>query len=585
MSARGPARSEVNRMSMGLNKAWNSAARMILAAALLALFLAPSIHVAFAGSSLSVTFSSPVYDIGDVVQASVAVPRDGRLAIEVRGPDNSLVWVDERSVSAGSVTVTFQLPSTAPEGVYKFYVSLDNEVPSLYTFTVKRPYALITSIEPFNITVTAGTPLSVKVVVRNTGASGSFEVYVRDYNGSIVSAYGPFTLNYNEAATVQLPVTAPSSPGTYQYSVEVYNVKYSIVDSQHVITVNVIPPAPVTTTTTRTVTRTTVVAPPPAPPAPPVTVTRTVTQAPPATTTVVAPPTATVTKVAQFVSPSVYEASLEGLVQEGAVAAPVKVVVPAGVEVIIPASTKIIGLPAPSKLIIEVINAKLPSPETQKQVGPAVNITFGRPVKLTLPAIVSVSFNPGEVPEGYEVRLAYYNASSQSWEQLPTVRVDYQEGRVIGVTDHFSVFAAVAFPKAAAKPVTVTTTVTSPVTVTSATTVTVPATVTTTVTQPLTTTSLVESTTTVRRTVTVTQPMPVTKSTTVEKTVTVTATKTKIKTVQQTVTTSITRTSTTTVTQRATPSYVPLLAILTVAAIVVALYLYATAGRGGARLQ
>ena len=582
MSARSPVWLEVTRMNGSMIK-FHRAARAALTMALLAFLLAPGLLVAFAESSITVTFNSPVYDIGDIVQASITVPRDGRLAVEVRGPDGSLVWIDERSVSGGSVLLSFKLPSTAPEGVYKFYASLDNEVPSLYTFTVKKPYALIDAVEPLNITVTGGTPLSVTVQVRNTGASGSFEVYVRDYNGTVVSAYGPFTLNYNEATMIHLPVTAPSTPGTYQYSVEVYNVKYDAIDSQRVITINVIPPAPVTTTTTQTVTRTTVVAPPPAPPAPPVTVTRTVTQAPPATTTVAPPPAATVTKVAQFVSPTIYEASLEGLVQEGIVAAPVKVVVPAGVEVIIPASARILGLPAPSKILVEVIDTKLPSPETQKQVGPAFNITFGRPVKLTLPAIVSVPFNVDEVPEGYEVRLAYYNATSQRWEQLPTVRVDYQEGRVIGVTDHFSVFAAVAFAKAAAKPVTVTTTVTSQVVVTSPTTVTAPSTATVTVTQPVTTTSLVETTTTVRKTVTVTQPMPVTKSITTEKTVTVTATETKIKTVQQTVTTSITRTSTTTVTQQVTPSYVPLLAILTVAAIVVALYLYTTASR--ARLQ
>ncbi len=67
-----------------------------------------------------------VYNPGDVVviKGSVkGIPDETHLGIEVRGPENILIWVDEVKVVQGAFQSKFQLHPEAPQGEYKVYVA------------------------------------------------------------------------------------------------------------------------------------------------------------------------------------------------------------------------------------------------------------------------------------------------------------------------------------------------------------------------------------------------------------------------------------------------------------------------------
>ena len=557
-------------------------------------FTAVVAPIASAQSITGVAFDKQVYDRDDVVEMAVSLSSaPARIAIEVYAPNGSLVWIHEDVAESTHATYRFKLPGTL-DGTYRVYVAVEGSAPAEYTFTVQRPLFQITSVNPSSASVKPGGTVQLSVGVENTGASGKFEIRVKDSSGAIVAEVGPYTLGYNEAGTYTVEFTAPSSTGSYSYTVEVWNTKYSVVDHEREVLVNVVQP---TTTTT------TAAPPPPPPPPPPVETTPTTTTTTPINvTTTTTQPNATTTPAPEEVpatttaplTPEIevaYVANISNYVSdEGVVVKSVKIVVPeVKVEILIPSQTVIktaTGEPVkPSAVQVAVLKKPPQGAETQKPVGPAIDIRLGpSPVKLSKPIIVAVPFNPGSVPPGYTVKLAYFNETMRMWVPLPTLKVDTVTGRVIGLTDHLTVFAAVAFktivpvttttPTATETITTTTTTTTPTTTATTVTTTEIVVTTTTTVikkeTETITTTIPVTITRTFEKTITVTSPVTVTQP--VEETVTVTATKTVVQTTEKTTTvtsTSVateTTTVTTTVTKTSPLSYISII----IAAIAVA---------------
>ena len=76
--------------------------------------------------SILLTTDKEVYSPGDVVVVKGLVrgiPDETHLGVEVRGPENILIWVDEVKVVQGAFQSKFQLHPEAPQGEYKVYVA------------------------------------------------------------------------------------------------------------------------------------------------------------------------------------------------------------------------------------------------------------------------------------------------------------------------------------------------------------------------------------------------------------------------------------------------------------------------------
>ena len=96
---------------------------------------------------------------------------------------------------------------------------------------------------PSSVDVQVSQSLSINVKVRNDGsASGSGTVRLVDHEGNVVDAVD-VTLDAGAETSVTLSATAPSSPGTYTWKVEVYNKDTGSVDDSKDITLNVSSPA------------------------------------------------------------------------------------------------------------------------------------------------------------------------------------------------------------------------------------------------------------------------------------------------------------------------------------------------------
>ena len=106
------------------------------AGAVLIVLIAAAIYAAqFRGPTLQPTVTKPKilldtdkekYSPGDVVviKGSVkGIPDKTHLGVEVRGPGNILIWIDEVEVVQGAFHSKFQLHPEAPQGEYKVYVA------------------------------------------------------------------------------------------------------------------------------------------------------------------------------------------------------------------------------------------------------------------------------------------------------------------------------------------------------------------------------------------------------------------------------------------------------------------------------
>ena len=96
----------------------------------------------------------------------------------------------------------------------------------------------ITSVNPTSITVNKGGTVNITVGIKNIGnASGDVTLRVK-LNDSIVTSK-TVTLDAGQEQSVQLSWTAPSTIGTYNYTIEAYNESTSSVDDTANVTVNV----------------------------------------------------------------------------------------------------------------------------------------------------------------------------------------------------------------------------------------------------------------------------------------------------------------------------------------------------------
>ena len=92
---------------------------------------------------------------------------------------------------------------------------------------------------PSSISASPGATITINVTVVNNGdADGTVEVRVRDHNNSIVASK-QVTVAAGSSTSVSLTATAPSSPGTYSWKVEAYNVDTGTVDDSKSFTVEV----------------------------------------------------------------------------------------------------------------------------------------------------------------------------------------------------------------------------------------------------------------------------------------------------------------------------------------------------------
>ena len=177
------------------------------------------------------------------------------MEVEVLEDNTVNVSVDGNQVLSYqlSVDISPYIVLSAPESAVNYYDDFE-----LYaTQTVAQPQELqLLSIgyvdetqvtEPHftivdytqSITVVKGQSFNVSATVKNDGsASGSVVVRLKDYNDTIVDTK-TITLNAGEQQTVTLTATAPSTTGTYNYTIEAYNETTSTVDDSKTVTVNV----------------------------------------------------------------------------------------------------------------------------------------------------------------------------------------------------------------------------------------------------------------------------------------------------------------------------------------------------------
>ena len=111
-----------------------------------------------------------------------------------------------------------------------------SEATASYTLEV---HFTITSY-PTSINTHPNETININVTVLNDGnAEGTCEVRLRDHNNVIVDSK-QVAIAQGAEETVALQATAPSTEGTYTWTVEVYNLNTQTVDDSKSITVNVI---------------------------------------------------------------------------------------------------------------------------------------------------------------------------------------------------------------------------------------------------------------------------------------------------------------------------------------------------------
>ncbi|RLB80030.1 MAG: hypothetical protein DRH17_12690 [Deltaproteobacteria bacterium] len=100
------------------------------------------------------------------------------------------------------------------------------------------PSFAITSY-PSGVQAQPGASFTINVVVANNGgAEGTVEVRLKDHNGSVVDSK-EVSIAPGSSEQVQLTGTAPSTEGSYTWSVEAYNVSTGQVDDAKTFTLTV----------------------------------------------------------------------------------------------------------------------------------------------------------------------------------------------------------------------------------------------------------------------------------------------------------------------------------------------------------
>lgn len=190
---------------------------------------------------------------GETVNVSVTVQNDGDAdgTVDVRVRDSGGNVVADRSASiAAGQEATVELSFAAPQqsGDYTYTVEAYNEATGQvddsreFTLSVRSgPRFEITGVQA-PASVEAGSTVAVTVGIRNSGDSaGSATVEIKDGNGNVVASRDVY-LNAGQESSVSLSFQAPSSPGTYSYTVDVVNQETMSVDSSSVFSIEVTSP-------------------------------------------------------------------------------------------------------------------------------------------------------------------------------------------------------------------------------------------------------------------------------------------------------------------------------------------------------
>ena len=118
-----------------------------------------------------------------------------------------------------------------PDGSHDLVIYYDGNI-SLAKFD-------ITSVYPSSITTTPGATITINVTVRNIGdASGTVTINILDNNNNIVASTS-ISLAPGAEATKTFTLVAPTTPGTYRYTVNAVNNTTNNIDDTATITINV----------------------------------------------------------------------------------------------------------------------------------------------------------------------------------------------------------------------------------------------------------------------------------------------------------------------------------------------------------
>lgn len=101
------------------------------------------------------------------------------------------------------------------------------------------PHFTITSIDRTSITLAPGQTFTINVTIENNGnADGTVVARLKDHNDNIVDAKTQ-TIPVGGQTVIALSGTAPSTQGTYTWTIEAYNQDTSTLDDTDTITITV----------------------------------------------------------------------------------------------------------------------------------------------------------------------------------------------------------------------------------------------------------------------------------------------------------------------------------------------------------
>lgn len=111
--------------------------RRVLVFALFLLLVAQ--FFAVSAASVTVKTDKSEYYPGDTVKITGTAPAGSQVAIQVKDPGGSTIWVDQVTASGGTFSSTFKLRSNAKTGTYKVYASCSAGSASTTFKVVSRP--------------------------------------------------------------------------------------------------------------------------------------------------------------------------------------------------------------------------------------------------------------------------------------------------------------------------------------------------------------------------------------------------------------------------------------------------------------
>jgi len=145
---------------------------------------------------------------------------------------------DDYITSNGGGTRTIDISGDVEIDSYKVGNSSGSLIDNYGVVTAGTSHFSLISY-PTEVNVNAGSSFTISVTVKNDGGvDGVVMIRIRDHNNSIVASK-QVTVAAGGNQSLTLTATAPSSPGTYSWKVEAYNVDSGAVDDSESFTVEV----------------------------------------------------------------------------------------------------------------------------------------------------------------------------------------------------------------------------------------------------------------------------------------------------------------------------------------------------------